>query len=170
MIERAEREGLLRPGDTIVEATSGNTGNAMSMVAAVKGYRMLVVMPEGMSQRARGDLAGVRRRGAVLVGDFHVNEALERARELGAQPGYFAPQQFESEWNVEENRDVARAGDPGAAARGRAARRSGRRRRHGRDAHRCRPGVPCGEPSVRVVGGGAGRVVHDLCAARSAST
>src|SRR5204863_6276765 len=49
MIERAEREGLLRPGDTIVEASSGNTGNAMSMVAAVKGYRMLVVMPHGMS-------------------------------------------------------------------------------------------------------------------------
>jgi cysteine synthase len=49
MIERAEREGLLRPGDTIVEASSGNTGNALSMVAAVKGYRMLVVMPSGMS-------------------------------------------------------------------------------------------------------------------------
>jgi cysteine synthase len=49
MIERAEDEGLLRHGDTIVEATSGNTGNALSMVAAVKGYRMLVVMPEGMS-------------------------------------------------------------------------------------------------------------------------
>src|SRR5699024_8140185 len=49
MIERAERKGYLKPGDTIVEATSGNTGNALSMVAAVKGYRMLVVMPEGMS-------------------------------------------------------------------------------------------------------------------------
>ena len=49
MVERAEREGLLSPGDTIVEATSGNTGNALSMVAAVKGYRMLVVMPEGMT-------------------------------------------------------------------------------------------------------------------------
>ena len=46
-MERAEREGLLWPGDTIVEAGSGNTGNAMSMVAAVKGYRMVVVMPEG---------------------------------------------------------------------------------------------------------------------------
>ena len=64
MIERAEREGLLRPGDTIVEASSGNTGNAMSMVAAVKGYRMLVVMPDGMSPERHGDLAGVRRRGA----------------------------------------------------------------------------------------------------------
>src|SRR5215213_2397026 len=49
MIERAEREGLLRPGDTIVEASSGNTGNALSMVASAKGYRMLVVMPEGVS-------------------------------------------------------------------------------------------------------------------------
>ncbi|MEB2315829.1 MAG: pyridoxal-phosphate dependent enzyme, partial [Xanthomonadaceae bacterium] len=45
IVERAEREGLLKPGDTIVEATSGNTGNAFSMVAAVKGYRMIVVMP-----------------------------------------------------------------------------------------------------------------------------
>ena len=50
MIERAEKEGLLKPGDTIVEASSGNTGNAMSMVAAVKGYKMLVVMPTGLSQ------------------------------------------------------------------------------------------------------------------------
>jgi cysteine synthase A len=50
MIERAEREGLLKPGDTIVEASSGNTGNAMSMVAAVKGYKMLVLMPNGLSR------------------------------------------------------------------------------------------------------------------------
>ena len=49
MIERAEQQGLLKPGDTIVEATSGNTGNALAMVAAVKGYRMLVVMPHGLS-------------------------------------------------------------------------------------------------------------------------
>ena len=103
MIERAEREGLLRPGDTIVEASSGNTGNAMSMVAAVKGYKMLVVMPDGMSQER---LAISRAFGAqvMTLGDFHVNDALAKARELGAEPGYFAPQQFDSEWNVEENR------------------------------------------------------------------
>ncbi len=103
MIERAEREGLLRPGDTIVEASSGNTGNAMSMVAAVKGYRMLVVMPDGMSGER---LAISRAFGAVVMtlGDFHVNDALAKAAELGRQPGYFAPQQFDSEWNVEENR------------------------------------------------------------------
>jgi cysteine synthase len=103
MIERAEREGLLHPGDTIVEASSGNTGNAMSMVAAVKGYRMVVVMPRGMSQER---LAISRAFGAevLTVGDFHVNDALAKCRELGGKPGYFAPQQFDSEWNVEENR------------------------------------------------------------------
>src|ERR687890_2345095 len=105
MIERAEDEGLLRRGDTIVEATSGNTGNALSMVAAVKGYRMLVVMPVGMSNER---LAISRAYGAEVlqVGHFHVDAALEKARELGRRPGYFFPSQFESEWNVEENREV----------------------------------------------------------------
>lgn len=103
MVERAEQEGLLRPGDTIVEATSGNTGNALSMVAAVKGYRMLVVMPEGLSSER---VAISRAFGAEVLfcGSFHVDAALARARELGRQPGYFCPGQFESEWNVEENR------------------------------------------------------------------
>jgi cysteine synthase A len=103
MIEKAEREGLLSPSDTIVEATSGNTGNALSMVAAVKGYRMLVVMPEGLSGER---LAISRAFGAEVlqVGHFHVDAALEKARKLGDRPGYFCPSQFESEWNVEENR------------------------------------------------------------------
>ncbi len=103
MVERAEREGLLSEGDTIVEATSGNTGNALSMVAAVKGYRMLVVMPEGLSSER---VAISRAFGAEIlqVGHFHVDEALAKAKELGRQEGYFCPSQFESEWNVEENR------------------------------------------------------------------
>ena len=99
MIERAESEGLIRPGDTIVEASSGNTGNAMSMVAAVKGYKMLVIMPDGMSQErtaiSRGFGAEVK-----TMGDFHVNDALDEARRIGSQPGFFAPQQFDNEWNV----------------------------------------------------------------------
>lgn len=105
MIEHAEEQGLLKPGDTIVEATSGNTGNALSMVAAVKGYRMLVVMPEGLSSER---VAISRAYGAEVrfCGSFHVNEALQHARELGRQPGYFCPSQFESEWNVEENREI----------------------------------------------------------------
>lgn len=103
MIEKAESEGLLRPGDTIVEATSGNTGNALAMVAAVKGYRMLVVMPEGMSGER---LAISQAFGAEVLeaGHFHVTEALVKARELGQRDGYFCPAQFESEYNVEENR------------------------------------------------------------------
>src|SRR5664279_3146210 len=82
IIERAEREGLLRPGDTIVEASSGNTGNAMSMVAAVKGYKMLVVMPNGMSgeRRAISRAFGAQ---VMTMGDFHVNDALAKVQELG---------------------------------------------------------------------------------------
>ncbi len=104
IVERAEASGKLKPGDTIVEATSGNTGNAFAMVAAVKGYRMLVVMPEGLSSER---VAISRAFGAEVLfcGSFHVNAALERARELGRQPGFFFPGQFESEWNVEENRE-----------------------------------------------------------------
>ena len=105
MVEKAEAAGLLKPGDTLVEATSGNTGNALSMVAAVKGYRMRVVMPEGLSNER---VAISRAYGAEVefCGNFHVNSALERARELGRQDGFFCPGQFDSEWNVEENREI----------------------------------------------------------------
>jgi cysteine synthase A len=105
MIERAEREGLLHPGDTIVEATSGNTGNALALVAAVKGYRRLVVMPDGLSQER---VAISRAYGAEVMfcGHFHVADAIKRAAELGRRPGYFCPRQFDSEWNVEENREI----------------------------------------------------------------
>jgi cysteine synthase A len=104
MIERAEAEGLLKPGDTIVEASSGNTGNAMSMVAAVKGYKMLVIMPDGMSpeRTAISEAFGAE---VHTMGDFHVNDALEEARRRGALPGFFAPQQFDNDWNVDENRE-----------------------------------------------------------------
>lgn len=105
IIERAEQTGAIKRGDTIVEATSGNTGNAFSMVAAVKGYRMIVVMPEGLSSER---VAISRAFGAEVLfcGTFHVNDALKRARELGQQPGFFFPGQFESEWNVDENREI----------------------------------------------------------------
>ncbi len=103
IVERAEREGLLAPGDTIVEASSGNTGNALAMIAAVKGYRMVVVTPEGMSPErsaiSRAFGAEVR-----TVGTFFVNDALAEADRLGRRPGHFAPHQFQNEWNVEENR------------------------------------------------------------------
>ena len=103
IIERAEREGLLGAGDIIVEASSGNTGNAMSMVAAAKGYRMLVLMPNGMS-RERAAISRAFGADVVTIGDFHVNDALAAVRELGERPRYFCPAQFDNEWNVEENR------------------------------------------------------------------
>jgi cysteine synthase A len=104
MIEKAEKEGLLKPGDTIVEASSGNTGNAMSMVAAVKGYKMLVIMPDGMSPE-RTAISQAFGAEVHTMGDFHVNDALAEAKRLGEQPRYFSPQQFDNEWNVDENRD-----------------------------------------------------------------
>lgn len=104
MIEKAEAEGLLKPGDTIVEATSGNTGNALSMIAAIKGYKMIVMIPAGYTnervQISQGFGAEIR-----FVGHFQVNEARAAAIELGKQPGYYCPQQFDNEWNVEENRE-----------------------------------------------------------------
>lgn len=104
MIERAESEGLLKPGDTIVEASSGNTGNAMSMVTAVKGYKMLVLMPNGLS-RERTAISRAYGAEVRIIGDFHVNDALAEVRRLGELPGNFAPQQFDNEWNVDENRE-----------------------------------------------------------------
>src|SRR3982074_511222 len=98
MVERAEALGLLRPGGTIVEASSGNTGNALSMVAAVKGYRMIVVMPKGLTGE-RFAISKAFGADVITVGDFHVNTAVEVARELGTRPGFFAPEQFDSEWN-----------------------------------------------------------------------
>jgi cysteine synthase A len=104
IVEKAEEDGLLKPGDTIVEASSGNTGNAMSMVAAVKGYKMLVIMPDGMSleRTAISEAFGAE---VHKMGDFHVNDALAEAKRLGDLPGYFSPQQFDNEQNVDENRD-----------------------------------------------------------------
>lgn len=104
IIEESEKNGNLKKGDVIVEATSGNTGNAFSMIAAVKGYKMLVLMPDGYTnervQISRGFGAEVR-----LVGHFQVNEARYEAIRLGRKEGYFCPQQFDNEMNVDENRD-----------------------------------------------------------------
>jgi cysteine synthase len=83
-----EREGLLKPGDTIVEASSGNTGNALSMVAAVKGYRMLVVMPEGLSSE-RATISRAFGAEVLEAGHFHVNEALATMRWLAREYGMF---------------------------------------------------------------------------------
>lgn len=104
IIEQAEKNGLLRPGDTIVESTSGNTGNALSMIAAAKGYKMIVLMPNGYTHE-RSNISKLYGAELRLIGDFHVNEARATAIEMGQQDGFFCPQQFDNELNVEENKN-----------------------------------------------------------------
>ncbi|MBB6733348.1 cysteine synthase A [Cohnella zeiphila] len=107
MIEVAEQEGKLKPGDTIVEPTSGNTGIGLAMVAAAKGYRAILVMPETMSLERRNLL---RAYGAELVltpGSEGMNGAVKKAEELVAEnPGYFLPQQFKNPANVKIHRET----------------------------------------------------------------
>ena len=102
MIEDAERKGTLQPGATIVEPTSGNTGIGLALVAAVKGYRLILTMPEDMSLERRRLL---ERYGAELIltpAIEGMTGAVFAARQLvDKHPGYFMPQQFENEANPE---------------------------------------------------------------------
>ena len=105
MIEDAEERGLLKPGDTIVEPTSGNTGVGLAMVAAVKGYRLILTMPEDMSVERRKLFS---RYGASLVltpAIEGMSGAVYAAQELVEKnPGYFMPQQFNNPANPEIHR------------------------------------------------------------------
>ena len=103
MVEKAEKEGLLKPGITIVEPTSGNTGIGLALVGKLKGYKVIIVMPETMSKERR-DL--IKAYGAELVlteGAKGMKGAIEKALEIGSGEEFFIPQQFENIANPEKH-------------------------------------------------------------------
>ncbi|KAB2908685.1 MAG: cysteine synthase A [Ignavibacteriales bacterium] len=105
MIEDAERKGLLKPNSTIFEPTSGNTGIGLAMVAAVKGYKLILVMPESMSIERRKMMAAYGAGFELTPREKGMNGAIERAKELLAStPDSWMPQQFENEANTEVHR------------------------------------------------------------------
>jgi len=101
MIEAAEKEGLLKLGMTIVEPTSGNTGIALAMVAAVKGYRCVLTMPETMSLERRALLRFLGAEIVLTEGAKGMKGAVEEAKKLSEKCGYFQPQQFDNPANPE---------------------------------------------------------------------
>lgn len=104
MVEAGEKSGDLKAGDTIIEPTSGNTGIGLAMVAAAKGYKLIVSMPDTMSMERRNLL---RAYGAELVltpGSEGMNGAVKKAEELASVHGYFMPQQFKNTANPEVHR------------------------------------------------------------------
>ena len=101
MIEDAEQSGALKPGGTIIEPTSGNTGIGLAMVAAVKGYSLVLVMPESMSLERRRLMLAYGATFDLTPRERGMKGAIERAQELTAQtPGAWMPQQFDNPANI----------------------------------------------------------------------
>jgi cysteine synthase A len=107
MVNDAESRGALKPGGTIIEPTSGNTGVGLAMVAAVKGYRLILVMPESMSVERRRIMLAYGSEFVLTPREKGMKGAIEKANELlAATPGAWMPQQFENEANIEIHRQT----------------------------------------------------------------
>lgn len=105
MIEDAERRGVLKPGATIIEPTSGNTGIGLALAAAVKRYRLILVMPDSMSLERRRILKALGAELDLTPREIGMKGSIARARELSAGiPGSWVPLQFENQANVEIHR------------------------------------------------------------------
>jgi cysteine synthase A len=102
MIEQAERDGRLRPGGTVIEPTSGNTGIGLALVAACRGYRCILTMPESMSLERRQLLESFGAKVVLTPEAEQMEGAIQRARQIAQEtPGSFMPQQFENRANPE---------------------------------------------------------------------
>ena len=105
MITTAEQGGRLHPGDTIVEPTSGNTGIGLAVVAAIKGYRLILTMPDTMSEERRGLLAAYGAEVVLTPDTKGMHGAIQKAEEIVTQhPSYFMPQQFSNLANPDAHR------------------------------------------------------------------
>jgi cysteine synthase A len=102
MVEDADKSGVLKPGGTIIEPTSGNTGVGLAMVAAVKGYKLVLVMPDSMSIERRRLMLAYGASFDLTPREKGMKGAIARAQELvDATPGAWMPQQFENAANIE---------------------------------------------------------------------
>lgn len=107
MVEDAEKRGLLKPGATIIEPTSGNTGIGLALVGAVKGYKVILVMSENMSAERKVILESYGAKVELSRAEFGMQGTIERAEELVAEnPDYFMPQQFNNPANPEVHRQT----------------------------------------------------------------
>lgn len=99
MIEAAEKAGKIKPGDTLVEPTSGNTGIGLSLVAAAKGYHLIITMPETMSIERRKLMQGYGTELILTPGKAGMGGAIKKATELAQENNYFMPMQFQNPAN-----------------------------------------------------------------------
>ena len=105
MVEGLEKDGILTPGKTIVEPTSGNTGISLAMIGAVKGYEVVLVMPDTMSIERQQIMKAYGAKIILTEGKKGMNGAIEEATRLVREKGYVMPSQFENKYNVKSHEE-----------------------------------------------------------------
>ncbi|HEY0159610.1 MAG TPA: cysteine synthase A [Thermoanaerobaculia bacterium] len=104
MLDRAEREGLLQPGGTVIEPTAGNTGVGLALAGVQKGYRVILCVPDNFSSEKREIMQALGGEVVLTPGDGGIKGAIQKAEELAAKiPGAYIPQQFRNHFNSESH-------------------------------------------------------------------